>query len=106
LDFVPFEVLMVIVDPPLVLPDTLTDEGLNVAEPPFGRPVAVKVTEPLKPVGVMVIAVDFEEPRVIVKLPGLAPNWKLPVGGGAALTTKVTVVMCVSAPLVPVIVKV
>ena len=96
---------MVIVVVPLVLPDTDTDAGLNVAEPPFGRPVADSVTVPVNPAGAMVIVIDFDVPFDMLKLGGFALNVKFPTGGGGALTTSVTGVECASVPLVPVIVN-
>jgi hypothetical protein len=78
------------VEDALVVPETDTDAGLNVAEPPLGRPVAVSVTDPVNPLGVTVISVDFEVPFDMLKLDGLALKLILPVGGAGELTTSVT----------------
>ena len=82
--------MIVIVDVALVFPESDIDAGLNVALPPLGRPVAVRVTEPVNPLGVTVISVELEVPFDMLKLEGLALKLILPVGGGAALTTNVT----------------
>ena len=78
------------VEDALVVPETDTVAGLNVAEPPLGRPVADSVTEPVKPLGVTVISVDFEPPFDMVRLDGLALTLILTDGGAAELTTSVT----------------
>jgi len=88
------EVVTDIVDVPVV------GFGLNEAEAPAGNPLELKVTEPLKPAaGVTDTVYDVEAPWVTVLLAGVAESEK-----SGCETTSVTVVLCASVPLVPVIV--
>jgi hypothetical protein len=78
---------------------------LNDEETPVPRPVAAKVTPPLKPLdGVMVIFVVPCDDRSMVKLVGDADKVKLPEG--TAVTVSATVAVCVMPPPVPVTVMV
>lgn len=75
--------------------------GLNEAVTPLPCPEAVKVTLPVKPFEGVIVMVDFPlEERVIVRLVGEAASEKLPAAG--AVTVRVTVVVCVTLPPVPV----
>jgi len=75
--------------------------GLNDAVTPLPRPLADKVTLPLKPLdGVMVMVVFPDEDRLMVKLFGDAERVKFPAAG--AVTVRETVVVCVMPPPVPV----
>jgi len=75
--------------------------GLNAAAAPAGSPLALSVTGPLKPeIGVTDTAYVLDAPWAIVRLAGLAESAKSGVE-----TTSVTVVVCVTAPLAPVIVR-
>lgn len=77
--------------------------GLNAAVTPLGNPDAAKVTLPVNPFcGVIVIVLVLLELRATVKLVGEADSAKF----GVALTVKLTVVVCVKLPEVPVIVTV
>jgi hypothetical protein len=85
----------------VVVPVLVLDVGLKVAVTPEGRPVAVKATEEVSPpviVSVMVL-VTFDPPWVTVKFDGEAERVKF-------CTVKVNVVVRMSDPFVPVIVKV
>ena len=75
--------------------------GLNEAVTPLPSPLADRVTLPVKPlVGVIVIvAVPLDE-RVLVRLVGDAERVKL--ADATAVTVKVTVVVSVILPPVPV----
>ena len=77
--------------------------GLNAAVTPDGNPEAAKVTLPVNPFcGAIVIVLVPLPPRATVKLVGEAESAKF----GVALTVKLTVVVCVKLPEVPVIVTV
>jgi hypothetical protein len=74
--------------------------GLNDAAAPDGSPLELSETEPVKPAaGVTDTAYVVDEPLVTVLLAGVAESEK-----SGAETTSVTFVLCVSEPLVPVIV--
>ena len=74
--------------------------GLNDAAAPDGRPLESSETVPVNPAcGVTLTEYDVEAPCVTVLLAGVAESEK-----SGCETTRVTVVLCASAPLVPVIV--
>jgi hypothetical protein len=76
--------------------------GLNDAVVRLGRPLTLRLTEPLKPFsGLTVIAYVVVAPRATVREVGEAESVK---SGAAACTTSCTDAVCVSEPLVPVIV--
>jgi len=80
--------------------------GLNVAVTPFGKPEADRLTVPLKPFSwftVMVLVTLC--PRATFKLLGEADSLKSGAGE-EALTVKLTEVVCVRLPEVPVMVTV
>lgn len=93
---VPAVVAMVNVE----LPEVLIDAGENVAVAPAGRPLADRLTEELNP---------FSAPIVTVYIAGVV-GFAVAVVGDAVtekfgeFTCKLTVSLCVSMPLVPVIV--
>jgi len=97
--------------PPVVtvnveLPAPVTVAGEKPAVAPVGNPLALSVTTPPKPFSAPTLAVYVVAfPAITVCVLGL-PEIVKSGGGGCALTTKLTVVLCVSAPLVPVIVNV
>ena len=75
--------------------------GLNEEVTPLPCPLADKVTLPVKPfVGVIVIVTVPCDERVMVRLVGDAEREKLP--DATAVTVKVTVVVSVIPPPVPV----
>lgn len=75
--------------------------GLNDAVTPVPRPLADSVTLPAKPLdGVMVMVVVPLDERVMVRLVGDADRVKLPAA--TVVTVRVTVVICVTLPPVPV----
>lgn len=76
--------------------------GLNEAVTPLGKPEIVKVTEPVKPPdGVtLIVLVPPPAPRVIETDAGVAERVKLPLVDPA--TVRVTVVVAVRLPEVPV----
>ena len=76
--------------------------GLNDPVAPDGRPETLRSTPPLKPFcGVTVIVVVVLPPCVADTEAGFADNAK----SGGPVTVSVTVVVCVSDPLVPVTVN-
>jgi hypothetical protein len=86
------------------VPVTVAGEKLAVA--PVGSPLALSVTTPANPFSAPTLAVYVVAlPAITVCVLGL-PDTVKSGGGGCALTTKLTVVVWLSAPLVPVIVKV
>jgi hypothetical protein len=92
-------VLIVRVD----VPEPVTDVGLNDAVAPAGNPLAPRVTAALNPFRAMTETVQVAlPPGAIVCDEGATETEKSAV----ALTTRVTVEVCVSDPLVPVIVSV
>ena len=95
------DVVTVIVE----LPEPVTEVGLKLELAPDGRPDAPKVTMPLKPFcGVTVIVLVPLAPRVTVRLLGDAERLKF--DWAAAFTVRLTVVVCVKLPDVPVTVTV
>jgi hypothetical protein len=79
---------------------------LNEAVTPFGKPLADRLTVPLKPFNsFMVIELVTLFPRATLKVAGEAESLKS--GAGAeAFTVKLTEVVCVKLPEVPVTVTV
>src|SRR5262249_13992141 len=76
--------------------------GENEALVREGNPLTLRLTEPVKPLpGVIVTVYVVPAPWVTVWLEGVALRVKL----AGACTTRVTCVVCVSEPLVPVIVS-
>jgi hypothetical protein len=76
--------------------------GLNAAVVRLGCPATLRLTEPAKPFSLFtVMAYVVLEPRLTVRDVGVADSVK---SGAAACTTSCTDVVCVSEPLVPVIV--
>ena len=83
----------------VLLPEVLV--GLNDADTPLGIPVADKLTLPLKPFsGVTLMVLVPLVPCVSVRLAGDADSEKF--GTGGALTVKVSFVVLVKVPEVPV----
>ena len=81
------------------LPEPVTDDGLNELLVRLGRPLTWKLTEEEKgPIAVVVTVNVVEDFRETVALVGEAVTEK-------SATTSVTCVVCVSAPLVAVIVS-
>ncbi len=77
--------------------------GLKLALAPVGKPVALKDTVPLKPLsGLTVMVLLALPPGLTVAEVGFATNVK----SAGAVTTRLTVVVCVRPPLVPVMVSV
>ena len=88
-----------------VEPVPVTVDGLNVPVTPEGSPLTESVTAPEKSaVRAIVIAYVPLFPCWTVRDAGVADRENDPVPGG--VTTNVTVAVCVSAPLVPVTVRV
>jgi hypothetical protein len=87
-------------------PAPVTVAGEKLAVAPVGNPVALSVTTPVNPFSAAMLAVYIVAlPTVTVRVLGL-PEIVKSAGGGGAFTTKLTVVVCVTLPLVPVIVNV
>jgi hypothetical protein len=99
----PTGVVEVVVTVSVDVPELVTDVGLNPAVAPAGNPLTLSPTVPVKPFSAPTFTVYVvPPPTVTVWEAGAAEIVK----SGAALTFKVTVVVCVSEPLVPVIVSV
>lgn len=85
------------------VPVVCVEVGLNDAVTPLGRPDADRLTLPLKPFTGLTVTVSVPlAPCVILTLFGEADRLK----SGAAFTVRLTVVVCVRLPDVPVIVTV
>jgi hypothetical protein len=83
----------------------VTDSWLKLAVTPLGAPLALNSTLPAKPlIRVIVIALVPLDPRLIVRLVGLAERVKS--GGGGRFTVKFIVAVRVRPPPVPVTVTV
>jgi hypothetical protein len=83
----------------------VTDGGLKLAFARNGKPLTLKFTVPENPFIAATVTVYVAlEPRVTVWLDGVTLIEKSGVGG--ALTTSVTVVLCVKLPLVPTMVRI
>jgi hypothetical protein len=87
-----------------IVPLPFTDEGLKLAATPAGRPVAEMATVPVKPnnEATLTVAVGFE-PGVIVTAAGGAAVMEK---SGRPTTVRVMEMLCVSVPLVPLMVTV
>src|SRR5580693_7365364 len=100
----PIGVLLVVVTVSVEDPAPVTDVGENNAVAPAGRPlVTLKLTAPLKPLCAPTLTVYVAVP------PGFTENElgaPASVKFGGPVTFSVTVAVCVSEPLVPVIVSV
>jgi len=103
---VPAGVLPVVVTVNVEFPAPVTVAGEKPAVAPAGNPLALSVTTPPNPFNAPMLAVYVVAfPAITVCVPGL-PDIVKSGGGGCALTTKLTVAVCVRLPLVPVIVSV
>jgi hypothetical protein len=103
---VPSGVLPVVVTVNVAVPAPVTVPGEKLAVAPAGNPLALSVTTPANPFNEPTLAVYVVAlPTITVCVPGLADIVKSG-GGGCVFTTKLTVVVCVKLPLVPVIVNV
>jgi len=88
--------------PSVSVDDDVVGFGLNEAVERLGRPVTLRLTEPLNPFTLFtVIAYVVLVPRVTVRDVGDAESVK---SGAGACTTSCTDAVCVRPPLVPVIV--
>jgi len=102
---VPVEVDVVVLTVIVEEPEPVTEVGLKDAVAPNGNPRTENVTTPLKPLlGVMVTVYVVLLGRVTVRDVGEAEIEN--PGGPEAFTTRVTVAVCVSEPLTPVMVNV
>jgi len=96
---VPVGVLRMVLTFKVEEPDVM-DEGLKLAFARRGSPLTLKLTVPLKPEpGVTLTVQRALEPRETVALEGVTATEK------SALTTSVTLAVCVIAPLVALIVN-
>jgi hypothetical protein len=87
-------------------PAPVTVAGEKLAVAPVGNPLALSVTTPVNPFSAAMLAVYVVAlPTVTVRVPGL-PEIVKSAGDGGAFSTKLTVVVCVTLPLIPVIVSV
>ena len=103
---VPAGAVLAVVTVSVEVPDPVTVAGEKLAVAPLGNPLALSVTTPAKPFNDPIVAVYVVEfPTTTVCVLGL-PEIEKSGGGGVAFTTRLTVVACVSVPLVPVIVSV
>jgi hypothetical protein len=99
----PAGVLPMVVTVNVEFPAPVTVAGEKLAVAPVGSPLALSVTTPVNPFSAAMLAVYVVAlPTVTVRVPGLPEIVK----SAGAVTTKLTVVVCVTLPLVPVIVNV
>jgi hypothetical protein len=102
---VPAGVLLLVVTVKVDAPAPVIVAGEKLGVAPVGNPVALSVTTPPNPFNAPIVAVYVVVfPTITVCVLGLAVMVKSG-GGGWAFTTKLTVAVCVSVPLVPVIVS-
>ena len=86
----------------VAVPEPATDEGLNVAVHPMGKPLTLRATAPLKPPVAVIVTVGVTHPPgETVTVLGITEIAK---SGWA--TTRVTLTEWEIAPLVPVMVSV
>jgi hypothetical protein len=103
---VPSGVLPLVVTVNVEFPAPVTVAGEKFAVAPVGNPLALSVTIPPNPFKAPTLAVYVVAlPTITVCVLGLAEIVKSG-GGGCAFTTRLTVVVCVTLPLVPRIVSV
>jgi len=98
----PVGVLLAVVIVSVALPPTLTDVGLNVPVALAGRPLTLRLIVPVKPLTALVLT-EYEVPPpgfTVCEL-GVADS----VNDAGPVTLRVTFVVLVSEPLVPVIVR-
>ncbi len=94
--------LLLVVILRVALPGATTEVGVKLALAPFGRPLTLRLTDPLKlPWDEAETVYVVEEPRLMLRELGLIPSEK----SGGGLTTRVAEVVCVVEPLVPLIVR-
>jgi hypothetical protein len=99
----PTGVLELVVTVSVDAPEPVSEVGLNPAVAPVGNPLTLNPTVPVNPFNAPTFTVYVvPPPTVIVCEDGVAETVK----SGAPVTFKVTVALCVSEPLVPVIVRV
>ena len=99
---VPRGALLTVVILSVALPGATTEVGVKLAFVPLGRPLILRLTEPLKlPWDETETVYVVEEPRLMLRELGLIASPK----SGAGLTTRVAEVVCVVEPLVPLIVS-
>ena len=95
---VPRGALLVVVIWSVALPGATTEVGVKLAFVPLGRPLRLRLTEPLKlPWDESETAYVVEEPRLMLREMGLIASPK----SAAGLTTRVAGVVRVVEPLVP-----
>jgi hypothetical protein len=103
--YVPAGVAVLVVTDIVDDPEPVTEVGLNEALAPAGNPLPERLTVPPNPPDPVTVALyEVPVPAVTVCEAGAAETEKSPTTG--ALTTSVTVAVCVVLPLVPVIVNV
>jgi hypothetical protein len=101
--YVPATVVPVVRTVSVDVPEVVTEVGANVGVAPVGSPVTLIVTAPVKPPeGVTVAVYVVDAPCTIEREAGVAVTVKSAVE--TAFTTRVTVVLWLKVPLVPVIV--
>jgi len=103
--YVPVGVVVAVVTASVEVPDPFTVVGLNVPVASVGNPLTLSATAPLKPFDADIDGVYVVLPPCVTVCDAGADD-SVKSGGTGALTTNVVVVLCVSAPLVPVIVSV
>jgi len=102
---VPAGVLPMVVTVNVEFPAPVTVGGEKLAVAPVGNPLALSVTTPVNPFSAAMLAVYVVAlPTVTVRVPGLPEIVKY--AGGGAFSTKLTVVVCVTLPLMPLSVNV